>query len=143
MRREVTVSLHHGIEKNQFIRGSDADHGSHRRRGVRFRDGNCKPLRNSPWLQTRNYVNLMRLNAARSGVKFVKPENTKNMETIRLTIPNMKSQHCQMTVAAAVHSVGAKVKSLEPTRAEIELTNGVSSDAAIAAIRNAGYNVVN
>jgi copper chaperone CopZ len=65
------------------------------------------------------------------------------METINLTIPNMKSSHCQMTVTGAVKAIGANVKSVAPTKAEIELAAGVTKDAVIQAIQKAGYNVVN
>jgi copper chaperone CopZ len=65
------------------------------------------------------------------------------METINLTIPNMKSHHCQMTVANTVNALGANVKSVAPTKAEIELGNGLTKDAVIHAIQKAGYNVVN
>lgn len=65
------------------------------------------------------------------------------METINLTIPNMKSSHCQMTVTTAVKSVGGNVKSISPTKAEIELSNGLSKDTLVQAIQKAGYNVVN
>jgi copper chaperone len=65
------------------------------------------------------------------------------METINLTIPNMKSSHCQMTVTNAVKSLGGIVKSMAPTKAEIELGNGLTKDAVVQAIKNAGYNVLN
>lgn len=65
------------------------------------------------------------------------------METINLTIPNMKSTHCQMTVTNSVIAAGGSVKSMTPTKAEIELTNGLTKDAVIQAIQKAGYNVVN
>ena len=65
------------------------------------------------------------------------------METINLTIPNMKSPHCQMTVTSAVNAIGANVKSVSPTRAEIELGNGLTKEAVVQAIQKAGYNVVN
>ena len=65
------------------------------------------------------------------------------METINLTIPNMKSPHCQMTVTNTVKAIGGNVKSVSPTKAEIELTNGLTKDAVILAIQKAGYNVVN
>jgi copper chaperone CopZ len=64
------------------------------------------------------------------------------METINLTIPNMKSPHCQMTVTNTVKSLGGGIKSISPGKAEIEL-NGTTKDAMIAAIQKAGYNVVN
>lgn len=64
------------------------------------------------------------------------------METINLTIPNMKSPHCQITVTNAVKAVGGNVKSISPTKAEIELTDGVKKDAVIQAVQKAGYNVV-
>ena len=65
------------------------------------------------------------------------------METINLTISNMKSPHCQMTVTNAVKAIGGNVKSVMPTKAEIELNNGLTKDAVIQAIQKAGYNVVN
>ena len=64
------------------------------------------------------------------------------METINLTIPNMKSPHCQMTVTKTVTALGGKVKSIAPAKAEIEL-DGLSRQAIIQAIQKAGYNVVN
>jgi copper chaperone CopZ len=65
------------------------------------------------------------------------------METINLTIPNMKSPHCQMTVANTVKAVGGAVKSVSPANAEIELANGLTKETVIHAIQKAGYNVVN
>lgn len=65
------------------------------------------------------------------------------METINLTIPNMKSPHCQMTVTNAVKAIGGSVRAVAPTRAEIELNNELTRDAVIHAIQRAGYNVVN
>jgi copper chaperone CopZ len=65
------------------------------------------------------------------------------METINLTIPNMKSPHCQMTVTNTVKGIGGSVKSVAPTKAEIELTNGLTKEAVVSAIQKAGYNVVN
>lgn len=63
------------------------------------------------------------------------------METIKLTIPNMKSAHCQMTISQTVKSAGAKVKSITPMLAEVELTEGVTRETLVAAIEKAGYNV--
>jgi copper chaperone len=63
------------------------------------------------------------------------------METIKLTIPNMKSPHCQMTVTNAVSAVGGFVKTVEPGKAEIELANGATMTDVVKAIRQAGYNV--
>ena len=65
------------------------------------------------------------------------------METINLTIPNMKSPHCQMTVTNTVKAIGGQVKSVTPAKAEIELNNGLTKDAVIQAIQKAGYIVVN
>ena len=65
------------------------------------------------------------------------------METINLTIPNMKSPHCQITVTNTVKAVGGNVKSVAPTKAEIELANGLTKETVIHAIQKAGYNVVN
>lgn len=64
------------------------------------------------------------------------------METINLTIPNMKSSHCQMTVTNSVKEIGGNVKSISPTKAEIELVNGLKKETVIQAIQKAGYNVV-
>jgi copper chaperone CopZ len=63
------------------------------------------------------------------------------METIQLTIPTMKSHHCQMTVTQAVQSVGASVKSMAPTKAVIEITDGLTRQAVMEAIEKAGYKV--
>lgn len=65
------------------------------------------------------------------------------METISLTIPNMKSSHCQMTVTSAVKAIGGDIKSIAPTKAEIELYNGLTRDTVVQAIQKAGYNVAN
>ena len=65
------------------------------------------------------------------------------METINLTITNMKSPHCQMTVTNIVKAVGGDVKSASPTKAQIELKDGLTKDAVVQAIQKAGYNVVN
>jgi copper chaperone CopZ len=63
------------------------------------------------------------------------------METINLTIPNMKSSHCQMTVTNTVKSLGGHVKSISSGKVEIELNN-ITKDTVIQAIQKAGYNVV-
>lgn len=65
------------------------------------------------------------------------------METINLTIPNMKSPHCQMTVTNTVNAIGGKVRSVAPARAKIELSNGLTKEQVIQAIQKAGYHVVN
>jgi copper chaperone CopZ len=65
--------------------------------------------------------------------------NINTMETINLTIPNMKSHHCQMAVTNAVKAIGGNIKSLSPTKAEIELTEGLTRNAVIQAIQKAGY----
>lgn len=65
------------------------------------------------------------------------------METINLTIPNMKSSHCQVTVKNTVQSIGGNVKSVAPTKAEIELGNGLTKEAVVQAIEKAGYKVSN
>ena len=65
------------------------------------------------------------------------------METINLTISNMKSPHCQMTVTSTVKAIGGSVKSVSPTKAEIELNNGLTKESVIQAIQKSGYNVVN
>jgi copper chaperone CopZ len=63
------------------------------------------------------------------------------METITLTIPNMKSAHCQMTVTNAVKANGGVIRSVVPTKAEIELKDGITRQAIVKAIEQAGYRV--
>jgi copper chaperone CopZ len=63
------------------------------------------------------------------------------METINLSIPSMKNAHCQMTVANAVTEIGGKVKSIAPTKVEIEL-HDLSRASVVQAIEKAGYNVI-
>jgi copper chaperone len=65
------------------------------------------------------------------------------METIMLTIPNMKSPHCQMTVTNTVKAIGGNVQSVMPAKAEIGLANGLTREAVIQAIEKAGYKVSN
>ena len=55
----------------------------------------------------------------------------------------MKSTHCQRAVTDAVIAAGGAVKSMTPTKAEIDLTNGLTKNAVIQAIQKAGYNVMN
>lgn len=55
----------------------------------------------------------------------------------------MKSAHCQITVTNTVKALGGTVKTMAPTKAEIELNNGLTKDAVVQAIQKAGYNVVN
>lgn len=63
------------------------------------------------------------------------------MKTLNLTIPNMKSPHCQMTVTNTVKALGGSVKSISPTKAEIELKEGLTREAVIHAIQDAGYQI--
>ena len=63
------------------------------------------------------------------------------MEAIKLTITNMRSSHCQMTVTNTVQSLGAKVKSIAPMQAEIELSENLSREEVISAIEKVGYKV--
>ena len=65
------------------------------------------------------------------------------METIKLTIPNMKSPHCMMVVSGALKNVsGASLKKVVPGEAEIELL-GATKDLIVDAIEKAGYPVTN
>lgn len=63
------------------------------------------------------------------------------METITLSIPNMKSSHCQITVTNTVKSLGGTIKNVEPMKAEIELNDGLTRNTVIEAIEKAGYKV--
>ena len=65
------------------------------------------------------------------------------MGTIKLTIPNMRSSHCQMTVTNTVQSLGAKVKNIAPMQAEIELPENLSKEEVISAIEKVGYKISN
>lgn len=53
----------------------------------------------------------------------------------------MKSQHCQMTVTGVVKNMGAQIKSIAPTQAEIELPDGLTRESVVNAIQQAGYKV--
>lgn len=65
------------------------------------------------------------------------------METIILTIPNMKSAHCIMTVTSTLKKLeGTTLKNISPGTAEIELA-GATRSAVVDAIEKAGYNVTN
>ena len=48
-----------------------------------------------------------------------------------------------MTVTNTVRAIGGNVKSVSSTKAEIELTNGLTKEAVVQAIEKAGYNVGN
>ena len=63
------------------------------------------------------------------------------METIDLSIPAMKSAHCQFAVRNAVTNSGAKVKNIYPSRLIAELADGIDRSAVIDAIEKAGYKV--
>lgn len=65
------------------------------------------------------------------------------MDTVTLTIPDMRSPHCQMTVTHTVTAIGGKVRSIAPARAEIWLSDGLTKEQVIEAIQKAGYNVIN
>ena len=54
----------------------------------------------------------------------------------------MKSHHCQMTVTNTVKAIGGNVKSVSPTKAEIELNNELTKEAVVQAIQKTGYNVI-
>ncbi len=63
------------------------------------------------------------------------------METIKLTIPSMKSTHCIMVVRSAIKNVsGATLKNISPATAEIELS-GATKSAIVEAIEKEGYAV--
>lgn len=71
--------------------------------------------------------------------------NTKHkiMETIKLTIPDMKSPHCMMVVSGVLKNLsGATLKKVVPGEAEIELS-GATKDLVIDTIEKAGYTVSN
>jgi copper chaperone CopZ len=65
------------------------------------------------------------------------------MEAINLSIPNMKSPHCMMTVSNTVKKVtGATVKKVIPGEAQIELS-GATKASVVEAIEKAGYIITN
>lgn len=65
------------------------------------------------------------------------------MKTISLEIPNMKSNHCQMTVKQAVEKLeGAQNIKTESGKAEVAFDSKIISDLTIVdAIEKAGYKV--
>lgn len=48
-----------------------------------------------------------------------------------------------MTVTSTVKAIGATVKSIAPMKAEIEINDGLTKDAVVKAIQNAGYTIMN
>ncbi len=65
------------------------------------------------------------------------------MESINLTIPNMKSQHCRMAVKATLQSMaGVALKKIGPGEATLELS-GATKASVVEAIEKAGYTVAN
>lgn len=65
------------------------------------------------------------------------------METITLSVPNMKSPHCMMVVSGALKNLeGATLKKVSPGAAEIELF-GATKASVVEAIEKAGYTVTN
>ena len=64
------------------------------------------------------------------------------METIELSIPGMKSNHCMMVVSNTLKNVkGVQLKKVSQGQAEIELS-GATKENVILAIEKAGYAVV-
>ena len=61
------------------------------------------------------------------------------MKTVKLTIPNMKSPHCQMTVSAIVTSLGATVDVVKAGEIEIRFDDSISREAVVAAVEAKGY----
>jgi hypothetical protein len=47
-----------------------------------------------------------------------------------------------MTVSNTVKAIGGNVKSIAPTKAEIELNAGLTKNSVVQAIQKAGYNVI-
>lgn len=65
------------------------------------------------------------------------------METVNLTIPNMKSPHCMMVVSNTLKGItGVSLKKVAPGEAQIELS-GASKVSVVEAIEKAGYTVTN
>ena len=63
------------------------------------------------------------------------------MEIIDLSIPTMKSAHCQVAVRNAVTNSGAKIRNIYPSRLIVELADGIERSSVIDAIEKAGYKV--
>lgn len=65
------------------------------------------------------------------------------METINLSIPNMKSPHCMMVVSSALKGMaGVTIKKLSSGEAQIELS-GASKASVVEVIETEGYTVAN
>lgn len=65
------------------------------------------------------------------------------MEIIKLSIPSMKSAHCQMTVSNVVHALGGTIKHIEPAQVEVALENTLTKETVVRVIEEAGYKVTN
>lgn len=63
------------------------------------------------------------------------------MTTVKLTIPNMKSSHCQMTVSETVTSLGATVAAVRSGEIEITINESLSRETVVAAVEGKGYRV--
>jgi copper chaperone CopZ len=64
------------------------------------------------------------------------------METLKLTIPNMKSPHCMMVVSGTIKNLdGATLKNISSASVEIELS-GATKSTVVKAIERAGYLVI-
>ncbi len=62
------------------------------------------------------------------------------MKTIRMELPTMQSNHCQMRVQSAVNSVeGVKVIDIQPGKAELQFETDEQKIAALSAIDKSGY----
>jgi copper chaperone CopZ len=65
------------------------------------------------------------------------------METIHLSIPNMKNPHCMMVVSNVLKGMpGATLKKVSAGAAEIELS-GATKTLVVEAVEKAGYTVSN
>lgn len=75
----------------------------------------------------------------------MKTQLDKDMETVKLKIPNMISTHCQVTVSNIVGKLkGAQIKHIRPGEAEVAIdASQTSKTQVIEAIEKAGYRIEN
>lgn len=64
------------------------------------------------------------------------------MKTLKIQIPNMFNNHCQMQVSNALKSIeGLRINTIEPGLASISIYNNVQVSDVLKPIENAGYTI--
>lgn len=64
------------------------------------------------------------------------------METIKLSVPDMKSPHCMMTVRNAIRNLnGAEIVNISPGYCEVNISGTITQQHVVDVVTRAGYNV--